>query len=225
MIAKFGDTEIECRDGSFDYEMVREIWGDRYYTTGGFDIPQGAVVLDVGGCIGGFTLFAATNGATKIHTYEPTQESYEIMIDNIRRYKGDAEIFTYPYAVTAGEREVKISGFGPTETGLVNTGLPKVGDTGVTVTGCPIVEILEAEPFWDYVKVDIEGYEYEMFDSMSQSDFDKIGIISMEFHGDDEMHAQASGLMLVGRLKSVGFNKVDYKWSYGNQGRIQAKKV
>lgn len=220
----FDGAVMKYRHATHDLEMMREIWKDRYYTEGGFDIPHGAVVLDLGGGVGGFTVFAAQQYAKKIYTFEPEPSSYDLLVTNTSRNPYAATVTAYQAAVTVEGGKTNLSGFGLMEDGVtVNTGIPRVGQDGVEVESYSIHDVLSWETSWDMVKVDIEGYEYELFSNFSEDEWDKIRIIAMEFHGDNEDHTQKMGSQLFSDLQSVGF-EVRMNWAWGNQGRIQAKR-
>lgn len=223
-VSIFDGAVMKYRSGTHDLEMMREIWKDRYYTEGGFDIPHGATVLDIGGGIGGFSVFAAQHYARRIYTFEPEPSSYDLLVTNTSRNPYAAAITGYQAAITVEGGKTNLSGFGVMEDGkTINTGIPRVGQDGVEVESYSIHDVLSWETSWDMVKVDIEGYEYELFSNFSEDEWDKIRIIAMEFHGDNEDHTQKMGSQLFSDLQSVGF-EVRMNWAWGNQGRIQAKR-
>lgn len=220
------DVKILCRDGTFDREMVREIWQDKYYTEGGFDVKQGDVVLDIGGCIGGFAIFAASKGASSVHVFEPRYDSFSLLVRNVLNYKGFEVIKTYPVAVSVETSKFLLTADTEMSDSIVNTGTSAISEIGtIPIYGISIKEILKMEDFWDVVKVDIEGYEYELFDCLGDDDWQKIGMITMEFHHWPESEALGVGRKLEQKLQSVGFASTSLSWAYGEQGRLQAKKI
>jgi len=64
----------------------------------------------------------------------------------------------------------------------------------------------------DFLKIDIEGYEYELLFSTPDETFDKINKIAIEFHcwdyqsGNNEYYNHM--LQIIDKLKSLGFNCV-----------------
>lgn len=220
----FDGAVMKYRHATHDLEMMREIWKDRYYTEGGFDIPHGAVVLDLGGGVGGFTVFAAQQYAKKIYTFEPEPSSYDLLVTNTSRNPYAATVTAYQAAVTVDGGKTHLSGFGLMEDGVtVNTGTPRVGDEGIEVESYSIHDVLGWESHWDVLKVDIEGYEVTLLNAFSREEFDKISMITMEFHGGSEEDAQANGKAIKDYLAAHDF-EVAMNWAWGNQGRIQAKR-
>ena len=221
----FDGAAMRYRIGTHDLEMLREIWEDRYYTDGGFDIPHGATVLDMGGGMGGFSVFAGQQYAKKVYTFEPEPSSYDLLVTNTSRNKYASTTVAYKAAITTDGEPTHLSGFSFMEDGVtINTGIPRVGSEGIPIQSFSIHEVLNWESYWDVMKVDIEGYEYELFDSMTHEEWGKIQMVTMEFHGDNENHTKESGQRLVNLLESVEF-EVRRNWAWGNQGRIQAKRI
>jgi len=218
-IIRYGRIELEARSGTHDIEMAREIFEDRYYTCDGWDIPAGAPVLDIGGCIGAFAVFAVAHGARLVYSFEPIPESYALLIRNAAPWPA---IMPVQGAVAVGGGYVTMSGFGPMEDGTINTGLPAISDTGLKVEAHSIHDVIKWQAGW-YLKLDIEGYEYELLESLSAEEMARIDVISMEFHHDDEATAYERGQRLAAYLHDFGFD-TETDWSWGCQGRLRARR-
>lgn len=218
-----GGVDFLVRPGTHDRMMLEEIFVDEYYTANGYTIPHGATVLDLGGGIGGFTVFAAKNYARRIHVYEPQPESRGILLKNLEGHRFAADVHVHSEAVTVAGGSVMLSGFELMDDGVtVNTGTPRVCETGgIAVASMALKAALGMENFWDVVKLDIEGLEYDLLYSLPDLCFDKIHMFTMEFHHDDENSTKAKGQELADFLCSKGYT-VDLSWAWGCQGRIQA---
>lgn len=222
-VIEFDGAELEARSGTHDIEMTREIFEDLYYTCDGWDVRPGAIVLDVGGSIGAFAVFAARAGAAQVHTFEPMKDSYSLLCKNTRPY---SVVLPYPAALATAAGHVKMSSYEPMEDGVINTGTPAIDDTGsIEALAFNVHDVLEYEPHWDVVKLDIEGYEYELLESLTPEELDKIRMITMEFHHDgDESETKARGDELGLYLYRYGFSRVEVDWAYGQQGRLRARR-
>lgn len=220
MTVTFDDVELTVRDGTFDTEMAREIFEGRYYTCDGWDIPQGATVLDLGGGIGAFAVFAAVNGAAEVHTFEPIPESFDLLLRNTAPFPS---IIAERAAVAVEPGTVHMSGFAPMPDGVINTGLPAISDHGLEVPAVGIHDVLARRPRWDVVKVDIEGYEYELLEAFTDDEFAKVGFFTTEFHHDDPSTTRQRGETLAAHLTSKGF-RCEVDWSWGQQGRLRARR-
>lgn len=217
------EVNFLVRKGTWDAEMIREIWLDDYYTIGdGWGIRKGATVLDLGGGVGGFAVYAAVQGADRIFTFEPITETYELLSTNVAPYPS---IHPTAMAVATEAGEVHMSGFALMEDGTINTGLPAITDEGgTTVRAVSIHDVLGGLPHWDVVKLDIEGYEYQLLHSLSDEELAKIGMITMEFHHGDETTCEEQGKQLGAWLMGYGFGTVEVSWSWGQQGRLRARR-
>lgn len=212
--------ELLTRIGTFDAEMAREIFEDHYYTCDGWDIPAGGTVLDIGGGIGAFAVYAAAHGAGEIHTFEPIPESFSLLAANVASIDS---IIAEQAAVTVKTGPVKMSGFHPMDDGTINTGLPAISDDGLEVPGLSIHEVIARRIHWDLVKLDIEGHEYAVLEEMTPDELAKVDVFTMEFHGTDETTTHAQGLALGASLERHGF-AVEVAWAWGLQGRLRARR-
>jgi FkbM family methyltransferase len=216
----YDGVQLLTRPGTFDTEMAREIFGDRYYTCGGWDIPAGATVLDIGGGVGAFAAFAASGGAGEVHTFEPIPESFDLLAANVAAWPA---VIAEQAAVAVEPGTVRMSGFEPMPDGVINTGLPAISSSGTEVRAVGIHEVLARREHWDVVKLDIEGYEYELLAALTAAEFASIGFITMEFHHDDEATTHQRGLDLGVSLEAQGFT-VEVAWAWGLQGRLRARR-
>jgi len=62
--------------------------------------------------------------------------------------------------------------------------------------------------FIDILKIDIEGAEYDVLENLTDSFFDKIGQITVEFHDFVDPQLKPRTIKLVERLKSLGFSYI-----------------
>lgn len=218
----FDGAEFTVRDGTFDGEMAREIFEDRYYTCDGWGIPAGGTVLDIGGNIGAFAVYAALKGAAEVHTYEPMPDTFALLEHNIG---GFPQITPHQQAIAVTAGTVHMSGFFAMSDGIINTGLPAISDDpdGVEAEAVSIHDVLTQRPFWDVVKIDIEGYEYRLLEDLTDAEFEKIGMLTMEFHHPIAADTDARGRGLAAMLRSKGY-ETDYNWAWGCQGRLRARR-
>jgi len=219
---------LTARDATHDIEMVREIWGDRYYDIGaGWEVKPGDTVLDLGGGIGAFAVYAVEQGAAAVWTYEPVESSYALLERNTR---SRPPVHATRAAVVADDvptvRMDAAFALMDTTLNVPNTGLPRVSPDGDTeVPAVSLVDVLALAERWDYVKIDIEGGEYPLFDVVSDEDLDRIGLITMEFHHDNESTTRQRGLDLGASLMARGFGVVEVGWAFGTQGRLRARRT
>lgn len=78
------------------YNFYHEIWNDNEYLRYGIDIRPGDTVVDLGSCIGLFSLLAQNKGAGKILSFEVNYKFYKHLVINTCTYKN---ILTYFYRI------------------------------------------------------------------------------------------------------------------------------
>jgi len=129
-------------------------------------IQKGDVVLDIGANLGYYTkLFARWTGS-KGHVYavEPIAIFAETIKWGAKNYKN---ITIYNYALGEDEKEVTLSA--PGDYGYLRTGLPSVDKDNKPKAGSDFTfkaimkkgsELFKDLPKIDFIKMDIEGYEY-----------------------------------------------------------------
>jgi FkbM family methyltransferase len=142
-------------ESSFDQQMI-------------MGISQNAVVWDVGANIGYFTQkFAEKVGVNgQVFAFEPAQSSYLSLVDNCSGYKN---VFCKNFALSnkSGSLSFRDSGIenDPTN-GLVDHDSPNVIKVTV-VSGDELVKT-ESVPIPNIVKIDVEGYEFEVIEGMRE---------------------------------------------------------
>ncbi len=135
-------------------------------------INKGDVIVDIGANLGYYSIpFAKRTGPTgEVHSVEPIPLYNKIFNEKARRYPW---IKLYPYALGGGEKQVEM--VMSLSEGYLRTGLPHVYDPArdeqaekLTFT----VEMKNPSHLFahltrlDYVKCDVEGFEYEVLSHM-----------------------------------------------------------
>lgn len=144
---------------------------------------RGDRVLDLGAHFGMFSLYCAARGASVV-AYEPSFEAFGNLIHSaaIARDIGLGNIEPINAAVwkTTGFMDLNLSVKSTGENSLLGReGISSVA----TVHTITLHDALENR-YWDCVKVDIEGAEYETFMAASKEDLYGIRFLTMEIHND-----------------------------------------
>jgi hypothetical protein len=154
---KFEDFYL---DPSFDEGTIdtyknffKEIWEDNEYERFDVSIESGDIVVDCGGSIGLFAKFASKRGASEVYSFEQYEHLTRLLDINTRN-----ENLVVPV------------------NGLISH-IP--GDNNYSLE--KIFQEFGLETI-DFLKVDIEGFEYDLFQNTSSETFKKIRKISMEVH-------------------------------------------
>ncbi len=168
---------------------------------GGIEIEPGDVFVDLGGNIGMSSKYAVSKGAKEIHTFEPDPDMCEL----IRKNVPSAIIHRYAISDKFGEMELYHWPYNP-----VNIG-PKY--TSKTITLNEVLSVVGKRI--DYLKVDIEGSETTVFDTLTPKDCSQIDKMMVEYHhntGLDDFCA---------KLERLGFSLLYV--DRGHQSFIYAK--
>jgi FkbM family methyltransferase len=145
------------------------------------DIEEGDIVVDVGFNFGVFSLGALNKGASKIYGFEPNKDIYE----KLKKYPNQDKVEIFNYAVSNKYDTMKF-----------NEGYNTLGSS-ITFTGNDIkktydVEVINLYDFLiknditkiDFLKVDCEGEEYNIFESIPNEFLCEINKIHVEFHNN-----------------------------------------
>jgi len=174
---------VKIRTNATDLMAFTHVWLIQEYSVPGFEINKNDVVIDVGGHIGLFSIYASqfcTDG--KIFCYEPIKENFDLLtknielnrlqnvypfntavsksVDDITIYLNDDEAGHSMFLETANYRKAK------------STTLPKIFSDN-NIDKC------------NFLKLDCEGAEYEIIDTTPSKYFDKIDKMIIEYHMAD----------------------------------------
>jgi FkbM family methyltransferase len=175
---------IKCRRKSADIGTLSEIFIDQPYPS---DV-LGKIVLDIGMSSGDSAIFFAANGAKKVIGLEPHEESFALAVENITSNGLGHVIFPIKCALFSSSREaeLRVSTNDPTENSLkysdyegepIHDAFSKVR----TITLAEVTSTFALERI-DFLKMDCEGCEYEVLNSLTLDVSSKLGEVVLEFH-------------------------------------------
>lgn len=139
-------------------------------------IRKGDIIIDIGANLGYYSiLFAKWTGATgKVFSVEPIAIYNKIFNEKAKKYNN---IQLYPYALGAEEKKVEL--VSSSQAGFLNTGLPHIYNpqtdenietqrfTFEAQMKIPSV-LFENLDRIDYIKCDVEGFEYVILSDMKE---------------------------------------------------------
>ena len=170
-------------------------------------IKPGDVVLDLGANIGIFTNFAADKEASKIYSFEPIQQNFQMLMMN---RPGQCE--AHRLAISDRDnKSIKISYEEEVNGGSTcefvddydkQYNKSSVSQTIMTMTLDTLIDnkIIESP---DFIKMDIEGAEYQAFRGISDKNLEKTRCIAMEMH--EGKIGKPKSQEIYNRLKRLGF--------------------
>jgi FkbM family methyltransferase len=155
-------------------------------------IEPGSVVVDLGANIGLFT-HGASRIAKKVISIEGSPEHYSCLVEN----NSDRDNVYFCNSIVTGEI--------PADTYIPSGRVWTDRKNPIEFTIKKIMEIYQLEKI-DFLKIDIEGFEYDVFDSLSPSILSRIDKIACETHDPDD---RKKNLQLHGKIRST-FSVIDF---------------
>jgi len=196
--------QIAIRQNLWDAEIVREIFFKQPYTRR-LDLPARPVVVDIGGYIGDFALYAVKYlDARRVVVYEPTQENYAVLRHNIELNGYGDRITAIDQAVgRAGEVVLNVQKLDAGEMHVSSYWYPEAEHRHIACVS--LDELLDTHQLdvVDLLKVDCEGGEYDIFPDAPDAAFDRIRNIALEWHEVPGYEAKLE--RVTNRLVSAGY--------------------
>ena len=198
VVALANGLAFRCRD-SMDLWIVKESCLDRDYEPAGDGVRPGDRVLDLGAGIGDFAVCAAVLGrAACVVACEPDPASFALLCENVHANGADA-VTPLALAASADDGPIELV----TATHAVRSATRRASGGGRPVASQSLDALLGRLPGGcDFLKIDIEGGEYDLFDACSAAALASVGRIAAE------VHPAPSGRLnsLVARLEGAGFS-------------------
>ena len=172
--------KIKIRVNSTDLMALTHVWVIQEYSNSDFDIHDNDVVIDVGAHIGLFALFASQFCKQgKIFCFEPIKENYELLVENIN-FNKIKNIIPFNFAVSKESDSVKI---------FLNddySGHSMFLETNnfVIVKSKSLLDIFSENNIQEcnFLKLDCEGAEYDIINSLPSDFLNKIKKSVIEYH-------------------------------------------
>lgn len=171
--------KCKLRTKSTDIYTFANVWLTKEYERIGFKIDKDIPLIDVGAHIGLFAIYASQFCKHKIYCYEPVKENFNLLKENINN-NNLTNIKLNNKAVTNKENKIKIfldgkdaaahSIFGEREKFQIieSTSIQKI--------------IFENNLDKCNIKLDCEGAEFDIIESIPKEYFNKIKKICLEYH-------------------------------------------
>lgn len=160
------------------------------------------IVLDLGGNVGLFTLYAQAN-ACRVITLEPTPSHYKILKTLVKPY---SHVIPLELALSNKNEPIQfhISSDNPTMNSLVNKSGDSITVNGITLS--TLITVLNV-PTIDIVKCDIEGSEML---ALSQEELNKTSPFIkkwfLECHATSDKTIEENRSILAERFKNAGYS-------------------
>jgi len=186
---------IELRGGlrfwvrsAMDIWILKETCLDRQYERASVPIRDGWSVVDVGASLGDFAVSVAkARPACRVYAFEPFPDSYSLLQKNLAVNHVD-NVIPSPYAIGRGDSQMHLAMTTPeaVQHTTVAGDVARGAHASVPVPGITLERAFAALRVslqcCDYLKVDCEGAEYDIFFSASDAALRAIRHICLEYH-------------------------------------------
>jgi FkbM family methyltransferase len=193
-------TIVEFKDGArfktrnfMDVWVLKEAYLDRDYEQYGTTIRDTWTVIDIGAGLGDFAISVALrNPNCQIYAFEPFSESFSLLEENLALNR-ITNVRPLPHAVgsTAGPMYLDTSTGAPVkyQTVTTPTSTDDLGSKQVqALTLAEVFEELELS-HCDFLKVDCEGCEFDVFMKTDRQTIERISHICLEYHDGISGHS------------------------------------
>lgn len=175
------DLIFFVRQRSSDIPIIREVIdADNYKIRGRLKAHD--IVIDIGGHIGSFCIFAASMGATVV-SYEAVQRNFDLLKENVEINELPIQIHKQGVMATKGNNRIYVRDF---NFGGSNFYSPHANSKFYEDVDCiTLDEVMRSNNIdhIDFLKMDCEGSELEILEGFS--DLKKIKTVAYEYAGPE----------------------------------------
>jgi len=181
-----GDGLIFRVRSAMDVWSLKETFLDRFYERCGTSIEDEWIIMDIGGGIGEFTLFAAQNHpGNTVFAFEPFPESLNLLKENLELNR-IANVKAYEDAIWSKNGYLRID-TAPGEPSQFTSREPDAhlpGNDPMIVPAIPLADAFARLNLdrCDLLKLDCEGAEYPILLNTPDELLQKIDRIILEYH-------------------------------------------
>ena len=205
--------------------LIRKFYQD-------MNISKGDTIIDIGGHYGFFGKFALDEGASLVHTIEPTKSTYDVLCKNLGKYRN---VIKHNFAISDKEEYKTFKHLGPSATCTFydednwNASKDNQNSNGLIVE--EKVRCMSFNQFLknndlsriDALKIDCEGAEWDILPTISDDFYRyKMRKLCMESH-DFAPNAKENVTNFIEKLKSLNYQvKSDSEVLEGKTGNMWA---
>lgn len=203
-----GGLRFRVRRLATDVHFVRDVVIDHEYDGPGYEIAPHDIVIDIGANIGAFAVYAASQARQGlVVAVEPVADSYRLLLDNLRRNRCD-HVRPHRAAVVGRRAKVRVY-LSPTGAGRHSV-VPELAQSDSQfeeVDGLTLGDLFDAHhlPRCDLLKLDCEGAEFDVLQSLTPQLAERIRRIVLEYHVSPGQSKVERSRELVERLLELGY--------------------
>lgn len=193
---------IKLRVNSTDLMAFTHVWLLKEYERPGFEIKNNDTIIDIGGHIGLFALFSSQFCKSgKIYCFEPIKENFDLLKSNVE-LNHITNIIPTNAAVSKENGTVTIY-LNEDEAGH---SMHVTSAKSVKAESVSLQTVLDSNNIdsCNFLKLDCEGEEYSIMDSLPSTHYDRIRKMCIEYHFADTKPHLLDGL--IKKLESLSFD-------------------
>jgi FkbM family methyltransferase len=201
-----GGARFKVRVNTSDILVVWEIWRAKVYDDVRIPISAGDIVVDMGAHIGAFAVRAARLAHRgQVYAYEASAKNYALLTEN-RQLNGLKNLHIENSAISDRCGELPL--YTPAGNSILGSLLQETSSFKEMVQSTTFSAIIAEHALEqvDFLKVDVEGAEFDILFDCSDETFAKIRHLVIEYH--DFEGGKRSHLDLVNLLNLHGFKVV-----------------
>ena len=213
------DLKIKIRVKSTDLMALTNVWMINEYDVDSFKINQNDIVIDVGAHIGLFSLLVSQFCKTgKIFSFEPIRENFDLLVSNLALNHIEN---VFPFNVGVSKNSGKLNLFLNNDQSAHSI-FPKSSES-ISVESTSLQKIFDEKKISSckLLKLDCEGAEYEIIESLPSDLFTKINKTAIEYHMVDTKPELLE--QLINKFKQFSFS-VHTRSLFADIGFLFAKK-
>ena len=213
------DLRIKIRVRSTDLMALTNVWMINEYDIEDFEINVNDTVIDIGAHIGLFSLLVSQLCKTgKILSFEPVRENFDLLVSNLKLNHIENVL---PFNMAVSKNSDKLNLF-LNDDQSAHSIFPKSSES-ISVESTSLQKIFEENKISSckLLKLDCEGAEYEIIDSLPSEYLNKIQNIVMEYHSADTKPELVKNL--IQKIKNAGF-KIKTRPHHDDMGFLIARK-
>jgi len=221
-IAPFGsDVKIKLTNGTkfivrartMDRSVVKEVWLHEIYNQHGITVEENDIVLDIGGHIGVFNVYAAQKAKNgKVYSFEPFSKNFERLKMHAQMNQlSNVKLINKAVAAQTGKQTLNLSP--DNNTGGHSLHLKTESDNKVEIETISLADFYQQEGITkvDFLKLDCEGAEFEIVQNNKEliSQVERI-ILECHPHGDKTVDG------MIALLEEMGYDVQSEKEQKGD---------
>ena len=213
------NLKIKIRTDSTDLMALTNVWMINEYCIEDFQIAQNDTIIDIGAHIGLFSLLVSQFcKAGKILSFEPVRENFDLLVSNLKLNHIDNVL---PFNMAVSKNADELSLFLNNDQSAHS--IFYKSSESISVESISLQKIFDENKISSckLLKLDCEGSEYQIIDSLPSKYLDKIQNIVIEYHSADTKPELVKNLIL--KIKNAGF-KIETRPHHDDMGFLIARK-